>query len=487
MKKPLDKRFMSGFAFVAFGTLFSQAISLLLSIFIAREIGVVKFGEYGIILSIIGVTGILGGMWLSIATTKFVSQYRSSEPLKVGNIIALSYIIAILSSIVVGLCIVLFANDIFDRLLNASHLSDYAVLISIILLLNAIDGVQVGILSGFEAFKEYSKTTAYKALISMPTTVILVLKFGLHGAIISLALNSVLMLVINYYYLKKIYKNNFVKISFSGMTQVRKEFLHFAIPSFFGSLLGAPVILIANGMLVNQPNGYAQMAILSAVNQWKNIILFIPRKFVSVALPIMSNSHGDSDNSSFVRVFNLTQSISILIIIPIVAFFGFFSDYILKFYGNDFSDGKFAFLGMLLVSGVASIGAGGGPAIQASGKMWFGLWTNIVWSFVFLLVVWLLMEDYGIFSIISGMLIAYIVSIALTYIKIIDTVSIRPIFNLFFGGILLSAITLINIVALSTSAKLFLQIVLLMFMYFLVSLEFKLIIDKKLKKFIKRN
>ena len=378
MKQSLGKRFVGGFAFVTIGTLLSQAVGLLLSIFIAREVGIVKFGEYGIILSIVGASGILGGMWLSVATTKFIAQYRNIDSHKVGAIIAFSYVIAIFSSISVSVLIVSYANDIFTNLLNAPHLANYAFLISIVLFLNAVDGVQVGILSGFEAFKEYSKTTIIKALLSIPITIILVLNLALEGAITALFINSVIMLIINYYYLRSIYMQNSIKISLNGTSKIRKEFLHFAIPSFFGSILGAPVMFAVNALLVNQPNGYTQMAILSAVNQWKNIILFIPKKFVSVALPMMSNSYGDGDDKSFTRIFNLTQSISILIAVPMIAFFAFFADFILDLYGDKFSDGKSVFLAMLLASGIASIGTGGGSAVQASGKMWFGLWTNII-------------------------------------------------------------------------------------------------------------
>ncbi len=160
-----------------------------------------------------------------------------------------------------------------------------------------------------------------------------------------------------------------------------------------------------------QPDGYIQIALFSAANQWKNAILFLPRKVGAAALPIMS--HVPKGRS---RLFTVTQSLSILVCIPLVCSLYFLSGKIAALYGPEFHDAAPIFIGVLLVAGLNSVGAGASIMIVSRGRMWIGLWTNIISSGVQLAIGYLLIPHRGAEGVLWAMALAAAVNLILTFV-----------------------------------------------------------------------
>lgn len=403
-------RFSRGVAWSIIGVGFSQVIGLAAVIISARILGKNQFGEFSIIQSTIGIYGVFAGMWLGIGATKFVAEFKTTFPERAGRIIGLSFIIAIVSSIAVSIIIMGLAPYLAKHVLNAPHLSTELSVVAGIIVLNVLDGVQVGVLSGFEAFKALARTSIIRSIIAFPITVISIWLWGLSGAILSLAVIGTLNLWINHIALRHECNKYGVTISYKGTNSELRTFLNYSTPALFGSLLGAPVFWVANALLVNQPNGYAEMGIYAIANQWKTAVMFLPRRFISVALPMMSEDYKKT-NSLYNDVFALTHDLSILIVIPLITFLVFTSHWIIKLYGEDFSDARVVLIGALFATGISALGSGVGPAIQASGRMWFGLFTNVVWSCIFLLFVWLFVHYLGAKALVFGMALSYAVMV----------------------------------------------------------------------------
>ena len=411
----LGARFSNGVFWAIVGTAISQSIGLIASIISARILGKVQFGEFGIIQSTIGMYGVFAGLWLGVGATKFIAELKHDSPNRAGHIIGLSFIIAVVSSLVVSLTIIFFSSYITRSVLNAPHLETELRFVAGIIVLNVMDGVQVGALSGFEAFRAIARTGVIRSIVAFPVTVLLLWLWGLNGAILSLAVIGVLNLWINHRALKSECKRFNVVVSYKGTTSELRPFLSFSTPALLGSVLGAPVLWIANALLVNQPNGYAEMGVYSIANTWKTAVMFIPRKFISVALPMMSAEvNKDATDSKYDAVFNYTQSFSILVVVPLVTFLICASHLIVKMYGEKFADAHVVLIGVLLATGISALGSGIGPAVQASGKMWFGLFTNILWSGTFLLFTWLFVPYWGAKALVFGMALAYSVNVIYT-------------------------------------------------------------------------
>jgi len=399
-------------AWATIGTALSQGIGLLVSIFCARMLGKVHFGEFGIIQSTIGMYGVFAGLWLGVGATKFIAEYKNDVPKRAGHIIGLSIIIAVISSLAVSLVIICFSSYITSTVLNAPHLETELRFMAGIIVLNVLDGVQVGALSGFEAFRAIARTGIIRSIAAFPVTILLIWLWGLNGALLSLAVIGAINLVINHIALRIECRKYDIEVSYSGTASELRQFLNFSAPALLGSLLGAPVLWVANALLVNQHNGYAEMGIYAIANQWKTAVMFIPRKFISVALPIMSEEVGKNPaDSKYHAVFDYTQSSSILVVVPLVTLLICASHLIVKLYGEKFADARVVLIGVLFATGISALGAGIGPAVQASGKMWFGLFTNVLWSGTFLLFTWFFVPFWGAKALVFGMALAYSVMV----------------------------------------------------------------------------
>jgi O-antigen/teichoic acid export membrane protein len=62
------------------GALFGQGLRLLSNIVIARSLGKTGFGEYGMIISTVGLIAGLGGVGIGVSVAKHVAEYRTSNP-----------------------------------------------------------------------------------------------------------------------------------------------------------------------------------------------------------------------------------------------------------------------------------------------------------------------------------------------------------------------------------------------------------------------
>lgn len=369
----LSGRFSRGVAWATIGTALSQGIGLLVSIFCARMLGKVHFGEFGIIQSTIGLYGVFAGLWLGLGATKFVAEFKSEAPDRAGRIIGLSFMIAIISSLAVSMVLIATAPYLAQHVLNAPHLSTELAFVAGIIVLNVLDGVQVGVLSGFEAFGAIARTSIIRSMVALPITVALVWQWGLSGAVGSLAVIGFLNLWINHLALRVQCRKFKVLICWRSTREELWSFVNFSTPAVCGGLLGAPVLWVANSMLVNTPSGYAQMGIYAIASQWRNAVMFLPRRFISVALPIMSAEENKSDEDSRCReVFELTQRLSIAIVVPLVTLLLFSSHWVVKVYGESYNDARLALMGMLLTTGITGFGAGGGADSAGKGQ-------NVVW------------------------------------------------------------------------------------------------------------
>lgn len=413
----LSGRFSRGVAWATVGTALSQGLGLIVSIISARMLGIIHYGEFGIIQSTIGMYGVLAGLWLGLGATKFVAEFKIDSPARAGRVIGLSFLIAVISSVVVSAVIITMAPLLAQKVLNAPHLKVELAFVAGIIVLNVLDGVQVGALSGFEAFGAIARTSIVRSLVALPITVFLVWKWGFIGAVSSLAVIAVLNLWINQRALRMECRKFGVLITWRGTRSDLRTFLNYSAPALLGGVLGAPVLWIASALLVNQPSGYAEMGIYSIANQWKTAVMFLPRKLISVALPMMSaEGNKGADDSGYKGVFDITQSFSILIVIPLVTFLICASHLIVKMYGEKFAGANIVLIGVLLATGISALGSGVGPAVQASGKMWFGLFTNVLWSATFLLFTWLFVPYWGAKALVFGMALAYTVNVLYTIV-----------------------------------------------------------------------
>lgn len=401
---PLAARLIQGAFWSVASAVIARFLSLVASIFAARMLGVQGFGEMGAMQSTAGMVGVLAGCGLGLTATKHVAEFRKSDPARTGRIIGLCYLITSMAGIVGILALTVLAPWLARETLAAPHLDGLLRNSAGLSLLGALTGVQSGILGGFEAFKPLARVNLASGLLAFPMLIGGAHWGGVQGAVWALTANLAVNALLNHVAVCAIARNHDVQISFADARQEIGTLGRFSIFALLGSLMGVPVNWASNAILLNQPDGYAQLGIFNAANQWRMIILFLPATIGSVALPMMASLHGEGDWVRHSKVLRCTLllngGIALLIALPLMAL----ARPVLAFYGPGFVSGRFAFVLLTFAAVVLAVNNGISRAIASTGAMRLDLSLHAIWGATFLGLAWLLIPAYGL----TGLAIATI-------------------------------------------------------------------------------
>jgi O-antigen/teichoic acid export membrane protein len=336
---PLGYRLARGAFWSLTGALIARGLGLLSSIMVARILGKESYGELGIIQSTLGLFGTFAGFGLGMTATKFIAQLRTIDPAKAGRIRALSSAFAWASSGVTTVLLLLMAPWLAEHTLAAPQLAGLLQIGSLFLMLTAINGAQIGVLSGFEAFKTVAKISLWSGLSNFPLIVGGVYAMGLHGAVWGMTIVAGLNWLLNHIAIREECSKAGVPYTYGGFWTEREVIWKFSLPALVSSIFIAPTEWALNAMLVNQPSGYGEMGLFSAAKQWHVIILFLPSMISTTTLPILSNLLGENNKQHYSKMLIINSilltGIALVVAVPI----SIFSRTVMSLYGNGFAEG----------------------------------------------------------------------------------------------------------------------------------------------------
>jgi len=404
----LSGRLANGVVWSLIGAVILQGSNLISSILTARLLGREQFGEYGMVQSTVGMLGIFAGLGLGVTATKYVAELRRSDPERAGRIIGLSLLVALISGGLLAVALTLFAETLAAVTLNAPSLVLELRIASIVLFLTAFNGAQTGSLSGLEAFRTIAKISLARGVLTFPVTVILVLFWRLPGAIWALVVSAALACLLSHFYLRSHCAAEGISLRFSGALRERRVLWAFSTPAFFSSALVSPAMWLANIMLVHQAGGYAELALLSAANQWRSAIGFIPGVLGQTALPILSSLHGNRDRARYANTLQWNLALTAITAgaaaLPVIVG----APWIMRAYGPGFAQGWPVLTISATTAFVSCLNGAVGTAILSSGAAWAGFAFNAMWAGVFISGCHFLVVSHGAFGQATAMLAAYL-------------------------------------------------------------------------------
>src|SRR5580700_10915755 len=254
---PIGERLLRGAFWSVMGTLVSRALGLAAAIFAARIVGKMIYGELGIIQSTVGMLGTLAGFGMSTTASKFVAELRTKDPARAGRIIAMSSLTSWVISIMLAVLLILLAPWLCKHTLAAPQLSAYVRLSAPLLVLGGINGAQLGVLLGFEAFKRIARVNCLTGVINFPLVVAGALLFGLPGIICGMVLGQTVGCLLNLRALQCEAKEHRVAISYSSCMAELPVLWQFSIPAVLTEIMISAVGWATATMLVRQINGYS--------------------------------------------------------------------------------------------------------------------------------------------------------------------------------------------------------------------------------------
>lgn len=362
------------------GSVVAQGTGVLGSIFCARILGTVRFGELGIVRSTVLMFGVLAGTGLGLAATKHVAESRIINPLKTGRMIGLLMNVAFLLGGGVTLICLILAAPLAKWAMQAPHLAGALQMGCLMLLLNTLNGVQLGAICGFEAFRTQSRMIILDGLFSVVLIPAGAFFYGVTGAMGGSVLAALLGFILKQQAMNRECKHADIQVFHRNVSSEFPVLWKFVVPAVLIGLTIQPFEWLARLMLVRQPNGYAELGVFTAVFAWAQLIVFLPGQISTPTMPILSNLLAGGEVLRLKKIVlssqGLVVSLAVLTGVPLALL----APYILGAYGPDFVSGRFTLMIMIGAQVIGTATLITRAFFAAVDRMWWQAMHTALWG-----------------------------------------------------------------------------------------------------------
>ena len=387
LKKIIQHPFFTNSLWAISGSFISKGINFASIAWIARILGPEMFGEYNVIQTTVGMFGTFSGLGLGLAATKLIAEFRDRDIIKVGRIISTLYLLSFLISFTVAIIFFSTAGLVSNNLLNNDKLTMLLQITSVIVIFDAIAGVQNGVLSGFEAFKEITFIGVIVGILSAPLLVIGTIYYGMTGLTVMLLLSRIINVAANRIYLNKKFKTHKIRVRPQINKDVLKNIFDIGIPSFLSGLSTSPVSWITTSIFVNQPLGYQSLGTYNTANQLRTLVLLLPDSAGKVTMPQLANAFGNQDIKKFNKIVVITFLWNLVLsVLPALVLF-FFGGLFQNFFGDKFNLSS-SLIAVVLATGIlVALTNAIGYIFICSNLIWYDFILRIFWGVALIILI----------------------------------------------------------------------------------------------------
>jgi len=311
----LRARFATGawWSTVAAGS--SRAIMLLAAVFCGRVLGRSGFGELGMIQSTAGMFGVFAGFNLGMTTTRYLAELREVDPARAGRILALSAAAGLIGGTLLSLALVLFAPYLAMHTLGAPQMSRTLAVGAGLIFFGALNGVQTGALSGFEAFRDLARANLWAGILGFTVIAVGAFTGGVIGAVWGYVAAAAFNWLLNHIVLRRKCTRFGIHPSLRKCFREWPVLLKFSVPAFLSSALLAPAVFVCNAMLVGRHGGYSELGLFTAADRWRVALLFLPNSVMTMVFPMLFNLQGVRNHQGFRRVFHANLAVNLIVVL----------------------------------------------------------------------------------------------------------------------------------------------------------------------------
>lgn len=349
---------------------------------------------------------VFAGFGLGQTANKFVAELRDKDPVRTGRIIGMGGMIALATGLFMATVLYLFAPWLATSTLAAPQLAPLLRISALILLVEAMNGAQLGALFGLEAFKTTAKISVLSGLLSFPAMLGGAYFGGLTGCVWALAFNRTSNWLFSHIAIRREAARFNVPLSFDLSRQEFSILLHYSLPSMLSGLMVSPILWACNAMIVNQPKGYGQMGIFQAADSFRLILIMMTMTLSSPLLSILANSVGNQTLSDRFSRINIISSWSIGVVAAIVLVS--IPEFAMLVFGKDFAGPEFrkTFILVIFCACIVIYKQGLSRVLAANNLMWWSMFSNFIWAVMMIVFTWLLLP-LGAFGFALAWAIAY--------------------------------------------------------------------------------
>lgn len=330
----LLKKILSSSLWLLIGNSIGRLAMFLANIFAARMLSQEAFGQFAMIRNTItSIEGLVSSS-LSSPIIKNISQTSHNKNEDLSRLLSTIFVLNFFIGIILVILLFLNTNFIINNFFlgNMSLVNGFYVGI-FIFITTMFSTLLKSILIGFEKFKELSNLSIISSAISIPIIIFLIYFYGFYGALFGVGLYFMIDSFVKYNFYKKL--NIGFTFNFKNILQQSKKLLLFSTPIFISILINSFTFWYARVLIVNETNGFKDIAVFDAAFQWLTVIMIITGATTSVALTMLSKVAKENKKDSQ-KIFILNLIVNFFIALFISVIFIVFSKQIMGLYGDNY-------------------------------------------------------------------------------------------------------------------------------------------------------
>jgi O-antigen/teichoic acid export membrane protein len=177
----------------------------------AWTIGTAGMGVVGNFLNSINIISVLGTGGIGQGVTKYIAEHYD-QPEKQNQVIAQAARVTLFSSLLVSLLVILFSTAYGQYVFKTNQYNSIIIYFGCSIFLYAFNFLFINILNGFKQYRKFVKVNIATSIGSLIVSVLLVLNFGLYGALLSAIVSQSIIILITLFF---IYKEKWFQSLFS--------------------------------------------------------------------------------------------------------------------------------------------------------------------------------------------------------------------------------------------------------------------------------
>jgi len=388
----LRRRLLAGAGWAGVGTVASRGLVVLAAMALARLLGTVAFGEYGMLASTIGLASALAEAGMGLTATRQMAQLRAGDRARAGRVVALAFVVAGGGAVLNAGLLVLLAPWLAARALAAPHLAPWLALSAVPVVFGVLLSVQAATLDGCEAFRSKASLSVAGGILQAVTVVAGGYLGGVGGALWGLAAATGATFLVAQRAVRAEWAEHGIAFDLEGAWREWRILGEFSAPTFLIQASIFPVLWVINVMVANQDDGYAQLGILSAASQWQGAVLALAGTAGAGLVPVMAERiQADGIGVGLRIMWKMSRALAVVGGI-IGAGLGAVSSWIARAYGSGF-EGAGCTIAVFAATG--ALGSAMLPMsrlVVAAGRMWWGFAIHVGWVLGVLSASWLLLD-----------------------------------------------------------------------------------------------
>jgi O-antigen/teichoic acid export membrane protein len=409
---PASERLLRGVGWNTAGCIIGQSASFAGSVVAARCLGKEVFGQFALVQTTVAAFSTLASLGLGTTALKFVSEYRTHNPQKAGIILGLSSLVALVAAALFSSALALCAPRLVVGSAGAPVLVAAMRLSALYMFFITVNGYQMGALSGLEAFRKIASINVAYGLATLVSTWAASRWFGLRGATLAQGLSAALLWLLYHYALKAECRRRNIVVTYHGVWNERSALYRFSVPTTTAWMISSLAVWWSNAALAKS-SGYAVLAVFSAANNMRLMVLFMPLVIGRVTTPLLNNMLAAGDLWGYRKTFCGSVAFNGSTGILAATVLALAGRYVLHLFGRAFAGSSALILFLLSAAVLEVIASSLYQAVFAGSSLWRQVVINGVWTVVLVATLQLTLSRYGVSALALSYLVAWSSSVIL--------------------------------------------------------------------------